>query len=106
MSYVVISSKMQSSFIKVLLLLLLPQVGCSTISVSLSGGAGSGMGHFPLLRLQERGPDSEYVLLLPPSVAEVLLEVLQRALDCVQTGNNGYVQLSAYELIGMHACIT
>lgn len=45
--------------------------------------------HQQLLRLQEQSVESEYVLLLPASVSGVLVEVLQRAVLCVQTGNDG-----------------
>jgi hypothetical protein len=63
-----------------------------TFSVSVRGGGGSnGSRQQQLLRLQEASSDSEYVLLLPASLAGVLVEVLERALQCVTSGNNGCV---------------
>lgn len=44
-----------------------------------------------LLRLAECSPDSEYVLLLPGSMAGMLCDVLHRALACVQDNNGGCV---------------
>lgn len=65
--------------------------------MSLQGGGGSSGSRQPqLLRLQEASPDSEYVLLLPASLAGVLLEVLERALQCVTSGNNGCVWMKRY----------
>lgn len=60
----------------------------TTFSVSLRAGS-NGTGQQQLLRLQEASPDSEYVLLLPVSVASVLLEVLERAVQCIDSRNNG-----------------
>lgn len=60
----------------------------STFSVSLRGGS-NGTGQPQFLRLQEASADSEYVLVLPVSVASVLLEVLERAVQCIVSGNNG-----------------
>lgn len=65
--------------------------------MSVRGGGGSnGSRQQQLLGLQEASPDSEYVLLLPTSLAGVLLEVLERALQCITSGNNGCVRMKRY----------
>lgn len=63
------------------------QVSGFSYTVTLRGGS-NGTGQ-QLLRLQEASVDSEYVLLLPASLAGVLLEVMERAMQCAVSGNNG-----------------
>jgi hypothetical protein len=58
------------------------QVGsCTFCIISRPNGSGK-----PQLRLSEQSDDAEYVVVLPAAVASVLLDVLHRAVECLQEG--------------------
>jgi hypothetical protein len=73
---------LESSAYTILIVSWRVQVGSCTFCIkSRPNGTGK-----PLLRLSEQSDDAEYVVVLPAAVASVLLDVLHRAVECLQEG--------------------